>query len=37
VARHVPAAGEAIDPGATATVWLQRYAPPADEAEALGP
>ncbi|MYH31129.1 MAG: transpeptidase family protein [Acidobacteria bacterium] len=37
VARHVPAAGEAVDPGATVTVWLQRYAPPADDAEALGP
>ena len=37
VARHVPAAGEAIDPGATVAVWLQRYAPPADDAEALGP
>ena len=37
VARHAPAAGEAVDPGATVTVWLQRYAPPADDAEALGP
>ena len=37
VARHVPAAGDAVDRGATATVWLQRYAAPASDAEALGP
>ena len=37
VARHVPAAGEAVDRGTTATVWLQRYAPAADDPEALGP
>jgi cell division protein FtsI (penicillin-binding protein 3) len=37
VARHVPAAGEAVDPSATAIIWLQRYASPADDPEALGP
>ena len=37
VARHVPAAGEAVDPGATAIIWLQRYAVPDDDPEALGP
>ena len=37
VMRHAPEAGEAVDTGATATIWLHRHAPPAGDAEALGP
>ena len=36
VAGHVPAAGESVDPAATAIIRLQRYAPPVDAAESLG-
>ena len=37
VAGHVPAAGESVDSGATVIIRLQRYAPPFDAAELLGP
>ena len=37
VARHLPAAGAAVDAGATATLWLNRYAPAVDDPELLGP
>ncbi len=37
VARHRPAAGEAVEPGAAATVWLRRHAAPAGGVEAAGP
>ena len=37
VARHVPSAGEVVDPGTAATIWLHRYAPPVGDAEAMGP
>ncbi len=37
VAGHLPAAGESVDPGATVIIRLQRYAPPVDLAESLGP
>ena len=37
VARHAPPAGEAVDPGASATIWLHRYSPPAGAAGAMGP
>ena len=36
VARHSPAAGEAIEPGARATIWLHRHARPVGDAEASG-
>ena len=37
VVRHVPAAGEAVEPGATATIWLQRHAAAVNDVEAPGP
>ncbi len=37
VERHVPPAGEAVESGATATIWLHRYATPAGDPEAMGP
>ena len=36
VVGHVPAAGEAVEPGATARMWLQRHATPAGDVEAPG-
>ena len=37
VAGHVPAAGEAVEPGGTVTIRLHRRATPAGEVEAPGP
>ena len=37
VASHVPAAGEAVEPGATATIRLHRRAKPVGDVEAPGP
>ena len=37
VARHRPAAGEVVEPGGAATVWLRRHAAPRGGAEAVGP
>ena len=37
VVRHVPAAGEVVEPGATVTIWLHRHAARAGDIEAPGP
>ncbi len=37
VVRHVPAAGEVVEPGAAATIWLHRHATRAGGVEAPGP
>ena len=36
VVRHVPAAGDVVEPGAKAVIWLHRHAYPAGEAAAPG-